>query len=71
MDLNDENFGIEVKKKLLDMRMQQLELAEKLGISKAYLSEILSGKKESLDMKRKILSIIDEECESECVSNGR
>ncbi len=71
MDLNDENFGIEVKKKLLDMRMQQLELAEKLGISKAYLSEILSGKKESLDVKRKILSIIDEECESECVSNDR
>jgi len=71
MDLSDENFGIEVKKKLLDMRMQQIELAERVGISKAYLSEILSGKKEAIDVKRKILSAINFENESERVSNGR
>lgn len=60
MILESKNFGIEVKKRLLDMGMKQTELAEKIGVSESYISEVLSGKRESLNARKKILSIIKE-----------
>lgn len=71
MDLNDRNFGIKVKKKLLDIGMQQIELARKVSISEGYLSEILSGKKEGLEIRPKILAVINTEVEREVISNGK
>ncbi len=70
MDLDDRNFGIKVKKKLLDMGMQQIELARKVSISEGYLSEILSGKKEGLEIRPKILAVINTEAEREVIQNG-
>lgn len=55
------NFGIEVKKRLLDIGMKQTELAEKVGVSESYISEVLSGKRDAIDTRKKILSIIGEE----------
>lgn len=71
MDLADRNFGIKVKKKLLDMGMQQIELAKKVSVSEGYLSEILSGKKEGLEIRPKILAVINTEAEREVIPNGK
>lgn len=59
--LESKNFGIEVKKALLDIGMQQSELAARLGLSTGFLSQVLSGKKEALETRRKIISIVSEE----------
>lgn len=55
-------FGIEVKKRLLDMRKTQSELAKKIGITYQYLSEVLSeNSKRNLtdEMKQKILDVLE------------
>lgn len=55
-------FGIEVKKRLLDMRKTQFELAKKIGITYQYLSEVLSeNSKRNLtdDMKQRILDVLE------------
>lgn len=70
MNITASNFGLEVRKKLLDIGMAQMELARQIGISEAYLSEILNDKKEALDIRRKILFIINTE-ESRCVVNKK
>lgn len=54
--------GVRIKKKLVDKRMSQKELAEQIGCSRQYLTDIMygmrSGKKylpqiyEILDLKR-------------------
>lgn len=66
----DEDFGIKIKKKLLDIKMSQSELAELTGISKGYMSEVLGEKKGSLDIKAKILKSV-KEYESRCVVNKK
>lgn len=68
LDIMSNNFGIEIKKKLLDIKMPQNELAKKLNVTEAYISLILSDKKEALDMRRQILSLV-KEAESRCVVN--
>lgn len=59
--VESKNFGIEVKKRLLDIGMKQAELAEKMGVSESYISEILSGKRDAFDARKKILSVINAE----------
>lgn len=68
LDIMSDNFGIEIKKKLLDIKMPQNELAKKLNVTEAYISLILSDKKEALDMRKQILSLV-KEAESRCVVN--
>ena len=41
--------------------MQQAELAERVGVSTGFLSQVLSGKKEAFETRRKILSVVNEE----------
>ena len=50
---------MEVKKRLIDIGMKQIELAEKLGVSESYISEVLNGKKNAFETGKKILSIIE------------
>ncbi len=38
-------FGINVKKRLIDMRMTQRQLAKDIGVSENYLTDILSGRR--------------------------
>lgn len=77
----DDDFGIKVKKKLLDIKMSQTELADIAGVSKGYMSEVLSEKKGSLNIKIKIIKAINAEenrrvftdkavAESGCTANG-
>ncbi len=63
--VESKNFGIEVKKRLLDIGMKQTELAEKIGVSESYISEVLSGKRDAIDTRKKILSIINGEMKEE------
>lgn len=41
-----EDLGIEVRNRLWKAKMSQSQLAEMLGISEAYLSDIIRGKKD-------------------------
>lgn len=49
-------FGKKIKKRLIDMDMTQVELAERLGITRQYLCRIIagdrSGKKYRDEIKR-------------------
>jgi len=58
--LKSKNFGIEVKKRLLDIGMRQIELAGKVGVSEALISEILNGKKKAFNTRKKIVAVIEE-----------
>ncbi len=40
--------------------MRQAELAQKISVSEGFLSEVLSGKKEAFETRKKIVSIIEE-----------
>ncbi len=57
--MESKDFGMEVKKRFLDIGMKQIELAEKLGVSESYISEVLNGKKNAFETGKKILSIIE------------
>ncbi len=68
LEVQNESFGNYVKKKLIDIGMKQIELAERTGVSEAYISEILNDKKEGIDIRSRIIAIINEKGS---VSNGR
>ncbi|MCM3179713.1 helix-turn-helix domain-containing protein [Cytobacillus horneckiae] len=58
-----EELGVKVRSELFKRKMRQKELAEILGISNAYLSDIINGRKDGPKAQghikhiRKILSI--------------
>lgn len=58
-----EELGVKVRSELFKRKMRQKELAEILGISDAYLSDIINGRKDGpkaqghIEHIRKILSI--------------
>lgn len=47
-------FGKEVEKALIDRDMTKSELAKKLGITQAYLTDILKGTREGTERKKQI-----------------
>ncbi len=51
-------FGKKVKKRLIDMGMTQVELAERVGITDKYLSKILYGYRPGTKYVEKIKSIL-------------
>lgn len=54
------DFGVEVKKILIDRDMTQAELAERVGIKRQYLSLILCGERRNsryVDEIRKVLGM--------------
>ncbi|GAB6575079.1 TPA: helix-turn-helix transcriptional regulator [Bacillus cereus] len=52
-------FGMKVRATLFAKNMQQKELAKLLGISGAYLSDILRDKREAKSVRVKIIKILD------------
>lgn len=51
-------FGIEVKKKLIELNMTQRELAKKLEMNENYLTDILNGRRSGKKYKFKIIKIL-------------
>lgn len=51
-------FGKAVKKRLLDLDMQQNELAEQLGIRPCNLSRMLSGNRSGKTYRSRIMRIL-------------
>lgn len=60
-DINDPKlaFGIEVKKRLLEIGMTQTELAEQLDITRKYLGHILNGQRKGLKYRGLIMKTLD------------
>lgn len=38
-------FGIQVKKRLIELRMTQRQLAQEIGVNENYLTDILNGRR--------------------------
>ena len=52
-------LGKEIKKRLIDKSMSQVELAEIVGTSKYYISKIISGTRTGNKYVQKICSVLD------------
>lgn len=57
-DRNLTTFGVEVKKKLIEMRMTQKQLAQQIGTSDVYLNLILHGERSGNKYNCKIIKIL-------------
>ena len=53
------DFSIKVKKRLIDRRMTQKQLAALLGVSSGYVSQTIYGKKNDELLKMRIREILD------------
>ena len=56
-------YGVEIKKRLIDMGMDHVELAKRIGTSPQYLTYIINGQRSGRkyrDRINKILQINDE-----------
>ena len=51
-------YGVNVKKRLIELDMTQKELAEKVGTSEVYLSYIMNGKKGGWKYRGKIDEVL-------------
>lgn len=51
-------FGLQVRTELLKRNMTNKELANLLGISSAYLSDILRGRRDAEQQKKRIAQIL-------------
>ena len=51
-------FGIEVKKKLLELRLTQNEFCEQHGLSAKRMSEILYGVRPGVKLRQRIAAIL-------------
>lgn len=52
-------FGKKVKKRMIDLNMRQVELANQLGVSNQYLYRILNGDRSGKKYTEKIVSILE------------
>ncbi|HDW7794745.1 TPA: helix-turn-helix transcriptional regulator, partial [Staphylococcus aureus] len=51
------DFGLKVRTELLKRNMTNKQLAEMLEISSAYLSDILRGRRDAFEQKKRIAKI--------------
>ena len=65
MDIFSPTFGREVKSRLAYLEMSQTDLAKLIGKTQAYINDIINDKREAPDIRRKIISTLDE-LESRC-----
>ena len=52
-------FGISVRTELLKREITLTEFAAELGISTAYLSDILRGRRDATEQKQRIAKLLD------------
>lgn len=53
------DFGLKVRTELLKRNMTNKQLAEMLEISSAYLSDILRGRRDAFEQKKRIAEILE------------
>ncbi|HCU9617823.1 TPA: helix-turn-helix transcriptional regulator [Staphylococcus aureus] len=53
------DFGLKVRTELLKRDMTNKQLAEMLEISSAYLSDILRGRRDAFEQKKRIVRILE------------
>lgn len=53
------DFGIKVRTELLKREITLTEFAAELGISTAYLSDILRGRRDATEQKQRIAKLLD------------
>ncbi|HDH6845890.1 TPA: helix-turn-helix transcriptional regulator [Staphylococcus aureus] len=53
------DFGLKVRTELLKRNMTNKQLAEMLEISSAYLSDILRGRRDAFEQKKRIVKILE------------
>lgn len=67
IDVNAADFGLQVRKALLELNVPQKEVAKRADIANAYLSDILNNNRYAPDTRRRIVAaLIDLERESGC-----
>lgn len=69
MNMNDQNFGEFLQTKREQQKITLRQLAEKLGVSAPFLSDVEKGRRNSLDMDKlvllkQILALSDDEYET-------
>jgi len=52
-------FGMKVRMELLKRNITNKQLADMLGISSAYLSDILRGRRDAFEQKKRIAKILE------------
>lgn len=52
-------FGLEVRKRLLELNMTQRQLAAELKMNEHYLTDILNGRRSGKKYKSKIIEILN------------
>lgn len=52
------DFGKIIKKRMIDIDMNQAELARKMGVSSPYVGEILRGTRKSENAQRKVCDAV-------------
>ena len=55
----DSAYGKRIKKRLIDLNMTQVELAQQLGISKQYMRRIISGDRSGKTYRERIEEILN------------
>ncbi|AYE33815.1 TPA: helix-turn-helix transcriptional regulator [Clostridioides difficile] len=58
MNKDTDLFGVIVKKRLIELKMTQRDLAKKLNMNENYLTDILAGRKSGAKYRNNILSEI-------------
>lgn len=48
-------FGIQVKKRLIDLGMTQKQLADEIGLNTNYLTDILNGRRSGIKYRDRII----------------
>lgn len=59
MERRDSAYGKQIKKRLIDLNMTQVELARQLGISKQYMRRIISGDRSGKSYRERIEKILN------------
>lgn len=58
MNKDTDLFGVIVKKRLIELKMTQRDLAKKLNMNENYLTDILAGRKSGAKYRNNILNEI-------------
>ncbi|WP_347708638.1 helix-turn-helix transcriptional regulator [Clostridium sp. D53t1_180928_C8] len=59
IDTSKYEFGIIVKKRLVELKMTQRQLAKNIGMNENYLTDILAGRKSGTKYRDSIIKEID------------